>query len=155
LIKTGENLPASVVNQWLLTWGDMHRQAVSGLNGRVRQFIADMALVTFATADDAVQGVLTLHTLAEEHNTRCKDLPPIAFAAAISVGDLILSPTGVVGRLVNQTFRLLNASPRCTVTIDKPVYAQLTTAHERFLPVTRVDDAGITLDLYELINGSG
>ncbi|RPI94468.1 MAG: hypothetical protein EHM39_12260, partial [Chloroflexi bacterium] len=152
LIKTGENLPATVVNQWLLTWGDMHRQAVSGLKGRVRQFIADMALITFASADDAVQGVLTLRALAEQHNARCTDLPPIYFAAAISTGDLILSPTGVVGRLVNQTFRLLKASPRRTVTIDKPVYAQLSTGHDRFDPVTRIDDSGIALELYELLD---
>jgi class 3 adenylate cyclase len=151
LIKTGENLPASIVSQWLLTWGDMHRQAVTDLQGRVRQFIADMALVTFTNADDAMRGVLNLRALAAHHNQTHPDLPPIDFAAAISTGDLILSPTGVVGHVVNQTFRLLNASPRKTITIDTPVYEQLSSGHERFIPVTRTDRDGVSLEVYQLI----
>jgi class 3 adenylate cyclase len=151
LIKTGENLPASVVNQWLLTWGDMHRQAVVGLKGRVRQFIADMALVTFTNADDAVRGVLSLRALAAQHNETHSDLPPIHFAAAISTGDLILSPTGVVGHVVNQAFRLLHASPRRMITIDAPVYEQLSGHRDRFRPAVRTDRDGDSLPAYELI----
>ncbi len=151
LIATGENLPASVVNQWLLTWGDMHRQAVTGLKGRVRQFIADMALVTFTNADDALKGVLTLRALAAQHNQNHPDLPTIEFAAAISTGDLILSPTGVVGRLVNQTFRILNASPRKMITIDAPVFDELFSDQDRFIPVTRIDRDGVSVPAYELV----
>jgi class 3 adenylate cyclase len=150
LIRISENLPASTVSQWLLTWGDMHRQAVVGLKGRVRQFVADMALVTFTNADDAVRAVLTLRALAERHNATQRDLPPLEFAAVIATGDLILSPTGIVGRLVNQTFRLLNASPRQAITLDVPVYERLTEFQERFRPATRTSKETIVLDVYEL-----
>jgi class 3 adenylate cyclase len=151
LISTGESLPAGDVKQWLLTWGDMHREAVVGLKGRVRQFIADMALVTFTNADDALDAVLKLRVLAARHNATRQDLPAIEFAAAISTGDLILSPTGIVGRLVNQTFRLINASPRCTVTIDHPVYDQLSARHDLFAPATRIDKDGTSVPVHELI----
>jgi len=151
LIALGEELSAQEMNRWMLAWGDMHRQAVNGLKGRVRQFIADMALVTFTTADDAVEGVLRLRELARTHNVSRRDLPPINFAAAIATGDLILTPTGVVGRLVNQTFRLLHASPRHRVTLDDAVFESLQTSHDRFHPVTRQAPDGVTLPAYELI----
>jgi class 3 adenylate cyclase len=120
LISTGESLPAGDVKQWLLTWGDMHREAVVGLKGRVRQFIADMALVTFTNADDALDAVLKLRALAARHNATRQDLPAIEFAAAISTGDLILSH-GYRGASANQTFRSWINATRCTVT-DHPVY---------------------------------
>ncbi len=151
LIALGEQLSAPEMNRWMMAWGDLHRQAVTGLKGRVRQFIADMALVTFATPDDAVQGVLTLRELSHAHNETHRDLPPINFAAAITMGDLILSPTGVVGRLVNQTFRLLNASPRHHITIDPAVYERLREGQDRFRPVTRHAPGDVTLPAYELI----
>jgi class 3 adenylate cyclase len=151
LIRTGESLPPGVVNQWLLTWGDMHRQAVVGLKGRVRQFIADMALVTFTNADDALKCVMSLRTLAVQHDQTHPDLPKIEFAAAIATGDLILSPTGVVGRPVNQTFRVLHASPRKTITIDAPVFEQLSGERDRFVPVTRIDRNGVAVPCYELV----
>jgi class 3 adenylate cyclase len=136
LITYGENLPASTMHQWLQIWGDLHREAVRGLQGRVRQFIADMALITFTTADDAVQGLLGLRALAAIHNEKHTELPPIHFKAALSCGDLILSPTGVVGRGVNQTFDLLNATPRGTVWISRPAHDQLDVYRDRFQPVT-------------------
>jgi class 3 adenylate cyclase len=151
LISAGESLSASQMNRWLLTWGDMHRQAVVGIKGRVRQFITDMALVTFATADDAAQGVINLRALAAVHNKNAPDLPPIRFAAAISAGDLILSPTGVVGRVVSQAFRLLHASPRETITIEAGVYEQLQEYQDRFRPVTRDTEHDDNLAAYEMI----
>ncbi len=138
----GKTLSAREMNQWLLTWGDMHRQATVGLDGRVRQFIADMALVTFSSADDAVQGAISLRTLAHLHNSNRRDLPPIHFAAAISVGDLILSPTGVVGQVVTHTFRLLHSSPRGTVTIDETVFDALKDYQTQFRSVMRTDEDG-------------
>ncbi|MBN2303924.1 MAG: hypothetical protein JXQ72_05580 [Anaerolineae bacterium] len=135
LIRYGETLNASEMNQWMLTWGDLHRQAVSGLKGRVRQFIADMALVTFSDADDAIQAVLNLRALATVHNQSRPTLPPIEFKAAICTGDLILTPTGLVGKLVNRTFDLLNAAPRGIVAIGDDVYAQLDVYQEQFAPL--------------------
>jgi class 3 adenylate cyclase len=143
-------LSAREMNQWLLTWGDMHRQATVGIRGRVRQFVADMALVTFSSADDAIQGVIGLRALAEVHNKTRRDLPPIYFAAAISVGDLILSPTGVVGQAVTHTFRLLHASPRGTITVDETVFKTLRDYQNRFRSVTRTDEDG-AITTYELI----
>jgi class 3 adenylate cyclase len=151
LIRTGESLPAGVVNQWLLTWGDMHRQAAVGLKGRVRQFIADMALVTFTNAEDALQCVTSLRALAAQHDQTHPDLPKIEFAAVISTGDLILSPTGVVGRPVNQAFRVLHASPRKTITIDAPVFERLSSDRDRFMQVTRIDRDGVAVPCYELV----
>ncbi len=75
----------------------------------------------------------------------------MSFAAAISTGDLILSPTGVVGRLVNQTFRILNASPRKMITIDAPVFDELSSDQDRFIPVTRIDRDGVSVPAYELV----
>ncbi|MBN1563103.1 MAG: hypothetical protein JXA10_04645 [Anaerolineae bacterium] len=150
----GETLSAREMNQWLLNWGDIHRKATVGLQGRVRQFIADMAIVTFSNADDAIQGVLNVRALAHSHNTTESDSPPIHFAAAITVGDLILSPTGVVGHVVTQTFRLLHASPRHAITIDAPVFNTLTDYRQRFRPVTRTDEDG-AMRAYELLeNGA-
>lgn len=144
LIRYGEKLSANEVHQWMLTWGDLHRRAVSGLKGRVRQFIADMALVTFTDADDAIQMVLNLHALAGVHNQSRPDLPPIYFKAAISNGDLILTPTGLVGRLVNRTFDLINASPRGMVWICGDTYRQLSSYQDRFIPVMLETAAGFS-----------
>jgi class 3 adenylate cyclase len=150
LKRYGATRSAREMNQWLLTWGDLHRQATVGLQGRVRQFVADMALVTFSGADDAVQGVISLRALASLHNESRRDLPPIHFAAAISVGDLILSPTGVVGQVVTQTFRILHASPRGAVTLDEAVYDQLEDYRAQFRPTSRTDEDG-DLSVYEWI----
>ena len=136
LITYGENLSAIEMHQWLLHWGDLHRQAVAGLKGRVRQFVADMALVTFTTADDAIHGILNLQALADGHNRTRSELPPIRFKAALATGDLVLSPTGIVGKVVNHTFDLLNATPRATITIDPAVYNQLEDYQNYFQPIT-------------------
>jgi class 3 adenylate cyclase len=136
LIRFGEQLDPQAVHRWMLTWGNLHRQAVAGLKGQVRQFIADMALVTFSDADDAVQAVLNLRTLAARHNQSTEDLPPLHFKAAISTGDLLLTPTGLVGRLVNQTFDLLNATARGTVIACPETYRKLAAYADRFHTVT-------------------
>lgn len=142
LIAASEGFPAGDVHHWLTIWGDLHRQAVAGLRGRVRQFVADMALTTFSSADDAVQGILSLQALANIHNQSRPDLPPIHFKAALASGDLILSPTGIVGRLVNHTFDLLNATPRGTVSLDSSLYDQLTVYKSRGYPVTLTSPDG-------------
>ncbi|NLX10202.1 MAG: hypothetical protein GXY36_11140 [Chloroflexi bacterium] len=141
LIRHSENLPAGEVHHWLLTWGDLHRQAVAGLKGRVRQFVADMTLITFTDADDAVQALANLQALATVQNQR-GDLPPIQFKAAIGMGDLILSPTGVVGQVVNHTFDLLNVTPRQMVCIDAGTYDHLDAYRPRFEPVTLTSAEG-------------
>ncbi|MBN1679884.1 MAG: hypothetical protein JW966_06300 [Anaerolineae bacterium] len=152
LITHGEALAAADMHRWMLAWGNLHREAVSGLKGRVRQFIADMALVTFSGADDAVQGALNLLALADIYNRDRTDLPPIHFKTAIANGDLILSPTGIVGRLVNRTFDLLNASPRGSVCIDSIVYRQLHAYRSRFRPVQLAPEKDHPLDeVYQLI----
>jgi class 3 adenylate cyclase len=140
------------MHRWLLTWGDLHRKAVSGLKGRVRQFIADMALVTFNDGDDAVHGLLNLRALSALHNKTYPDIPPIRFKAALATGDLVLSPTGIVGRLVNHTFDLLNATPRCTISLDEAVYRQLAAYRDRCRLITVTSPHGDPLDLYELID---
>jgi class 3 adenylate cyclase len=150
LKRFGETCSAREMNQWLLNWGNLHRQATVGVQGHVRQFVADMALVTFSSADDAVQGVISLHASANLHNESRRDLPPIHFAAAILVGDLVLSPTGVVGQVVTQTFRILHASPRGAVTLDEAVYDHLRDYRARFRPASRTDEDG-ELSVYEWI----
>jgi hypothetical protein len=52
---------------------------------------------------------------------------------------------------VNQTFRVLHASPRKTITIDAPVFGQLSGERDRFIPVTRVDRDGVAVPCYELV----
>lgn len=139
LKRHGEALSASEFHDWLMTWGDLHRRAVEGLNGRVRQFVADMALVTFGNADDSVRALLNLCQLTREYNQGNSQLPPLQFKAAIAHGDLILTPTGIVGQLVNRTFDLLAGIPRAHIAIEEAVFEQLAeSAQSRFqpLPVT-------------------
>jgi class 3 adenylate cyclase len=151
LVPASESLTPSEMHRWLLVWGDLHRKAVSGLKGRVRQFIADMALVTFTEADDAVHSVLNLRALAALHNQNTPEKPPIRFKATISTGDLVLSPTGIVGRLVNHTFDQLNATPRATISIDEAVYRQLSVYRGQFQPRTVTARHGDTMELYQMI----
>ncbi len=120
----------------------------------VRQFIADMALVTFNAGDDAVHGLLNLRALAALHSQTYPDIPPIRFKAALATGDLVLSPTGIVGRLVNHTFDLLNATPRCTISLDEPVYRQLDAYRDRCQPIRVTSPDGDPLDLYELVESA-
>jgi class 3 adenylate cyclase len=150
LITYGEHLSAVEMHQWLMHWGDLHRQAVTGLKGRVRQFVADMALVTFTNPDDAIHGILNLQALAEGHNRTRPELPPIRFKAALANGDLVLSPTGVVGKLVNRTFDLLNATPRGAVSLDQTVYEQLQAYKDRFEPITLESSKG-SFEAYQLM----
>jgi class 3 adenylate cyclase len=153
LIRYGENLAPGELRQWLLAWGDLHREAVSGLKGRVRQFVADMALVTFTNADDAVHGILNLQILAAHHNQKHSDLPPIHFKAALAHGDLVLSPTGIVGKLVNHAFDLLNATPRATISIDAGTYQQLEAFTNRFRPISLTTPQGDPLpECYQFID---
>ncbi|HEX3053066.1 MAG TPA: adenylate/guanylate cyclase domain-containing protein [Aggregatilineaceae bacterium] len=151
LIPHSENRAPSDIHQWLMTWGDLHRQAVAGLKGRVRQFIADMALVTFTEGDDAVHGLLNLRALADIYNDKRDELPPLQFKATVCVGDLILTPTGIVGQIVNHTFDLLNATPRGTISIDETVFNTLTVYRERFRPITLTSRHNETLHAYQLI----
>lgn len=130
-IEVGETLSPVTLNEWLSKWANLHREATIGLRGQVRQFVADMALMSFADADDAVQAVLNLQALADMHNREYPDLLDFHFKAAIATGDLILSPTGIVGRLVNNTFDLLNATPREAVSLDVATYDRLRDYQDR------------------------
>lgn len=122
----GESLDPSDLNDWLMKWGNLHREAVQGLKGRVRQFIADMSLLTFSEPDEAYHALLNLHALVKIHNEKSESgLPAYHFKAAAGKGDLILSPTGVVGPLVNHTFEVLNLTPRETCCLDAACYEQL------------------------------
>ncbi|NDJ75360.1 MAG: hypothetical protein GYB65_03795 [Chloroflexi bacterium] len=152
LVPYSEELSASGIHQWLLAWGDLHRQAVAGLNGRVRQFIADMALLTCSSADDAVHTILNLQALAALHNQTRLDLPPLHFKTVLATGDLILSPTGVVGPLVNRTFDLLNITPRSAVVLEPGVYELLHAYQDRFELVTlTAADGSATRNAYQLV----
>lgn len=134
--QVGETLTPPILNEWLMRWSNMHREAIIDLSGHVRHFIADMAFLTFRTADDAVKAMMNLQVLATQQNEKNgKSLPPYQFKAAIATGDLILSPTGVVGRLVNTTFDLLNDTPRGSIRLDSETYRHLQTYNERFLQV--------------------
>lgn len=149
LIPYSEKLSASEMHDWLLIWGDLHRQAVNGLRGRVRQFVADMALVTFTNPDDAVQGVLNLQALSVRHNESQSRLPPLQFKAAFSTGDLVLSPTGLVGRVVNCAFDLLKVTPRTSVCIDEATFQQLRDYQSRFERVSFTTPQG-PIEAYQL-----
>lgn len=120
-----EQLGPLVLNQWLSEWVNLHRNAVKGLNGHIRQFVSDLSLITFTNADDAVQAAINLQTLVEEQNEQRGDMPAYAFKAAIAMGDIILSGNGVVGKLVNDTFDILNATPRETVCLDGETFQRL------------------------------
>lgn len=135
-IEVGETLSPIALNEWLAKWANLHREATIGLRGQVRQFVADMALMSFYNADDAIQAVLNLRALVETHNQQHPDLLDYHFKVAIATGDLILSPTGVVGRLVNSTFDLLNATPREAVCIDQATHDHLHDYLERTQDLT-------------------
>ena len=124
-VEVGESLSPIALNEWLARWANLHRDAILSLQGQVRQFVADMALISFRSADDAVHALLNLKTLADTYNKQNPDEKHYHFKAAISTGDLILSPTGVVGRLVNTTFNLLNHTPRNAIYIDGETYGHL------------------------------
>lgn len=124
-----ERLAPMVLNQWLSDWANLHRKSVRGLKGHIRQFVSDMALITFTNADDAVQAALNLERLASEANEKRGDMPKYFFKAAIATGDIILSSNGIVGKLVNDTFDLLNATPRDSVCIDGATFKQLQAHH--------------------------
>ncbi len=124
-VEVGETLAPLALNDWLARWANLHREATIGLRGQVRQFVADMALLTFSDADDALQAMLNLQMLVDMHNRQHPELLDFHFKVAIATGDLILSPTGVVGRLVNATFDLLNATPRESVCMDAATHERL------------------------------
>jgi class 3 adenylate cyclase len=132
----GENFSPSALNDYLMRWADLHRRAIVGLRGQVRQFVADLALLTFNTPEDAYQAANKLRLLTKTHNLNLNDeMHGYHFKAAIGTGDLILSPTGVVGRLVNTTFDLLNNTPRNGLRIDAESYRNLRTVQDAFEPV--------------------
>ena len=120
-----ERLAPVVLNQWLSEWANLHREAVRGLKGHIRQFVSDMALITFTNADDAVQAAINLQDLAAQTNQAHGDMPEYHFKAAIGTGDIILSSNGIVGKLVNDTFDLLGATPRDSVCMDHITFKQL------------------------------
>ena len=124
--EVGESLSPGDLNDWLMKWGNLHREAVQGLKGRVRQFVADMALMTFTEPDEAYHALLNLQALVKIHNEKSTTgLPPYVFKAGIAQGDLILSPTGVVGPLVNRCFEVLNETPRERVCTSLEVFTNL------------------------------
>ncbi len=141
-IEVGETLAPVPLNDWLSRWANLHRQAIVELRGHVRQFVADRALISFSDADDAVQAMLNLRTLAIEHNQQQPELLHYAFKAAIVTGDLILSPTGVVGRLVNTAFELLNATPRDQVYVDSDTFVRLQQYATRLEPIKLTVERG-------------
>jgi class 3 adenylate cyclase len=125
-IEVGEELSAIEFNDWVATWSNLHRDAVMGLkSGHIRQFVADRALISFANADDAVQSIINLHHLVTLKNRTQSEFLQYQFKAALASGDLILSPTGIAGRVVNRTFSLLNATPRQSITMDIEVFERL------------------------------
>jgi class 3 adenylate cyclase len=125
-IEVGETLSPTQLNNWLMKWGNLHREAVQGIKGRVRQFVADMALLTFISPDEAVHALLNLQALVKIHNEKSQSgLPPYHFKAALVRGNLILSPTGVVGPLVNRTFEILNLTPRLHACMDEATFKGL------------------------------
>lgn len=147
-IEIGESLSPTELNDWLLKWGNLHREAVQGLKGRVRQFIADMALLTFTSTDEALHCALNLIALADVHNRSNTHLPPYTFKAAIAQGDLILSPTGIVGPLVNRTFQVLNHTPRTCVALHPEAHDLLSEVYRERCDV--VADLGIYLLRHEV-----
>lgn len=132
-IRTSESLAPIQLNDWLMKWGNLHREAVSNLKGRVRQFVADMALLTFETPDEAYHALQNLRALVKLHNERSESsLPPYAFKAGLCYGDLILSPTGVVGPLVNRTFEVLNYTPRKSFCMTELAYEHISAYKDQF-----------------------
>jgi class 3 adenylate cyclase len=113
-----EHLAPLVLNNYLSKWVNLHRQAIKGLHGHIRQVISDMVLMTFNNADDALRAALNLKKLCEEQNEFRGEMPRYLFKSAIATGDIILTGSGIVGKLVNDTFELLNASPRETICVD-------------------------------------
>lgn len=149
-IRAGETMPPLELNDWLLTWANLHREAIRGLRGQIRQFVADMALITFTDADDAIQALLNLHSLITIHNRQHPQLPDYHFKAALASGDIILSPTGVVGRLVNQTFDLLNMTPRQSISIDMATQKRLQAYSERVAVTQLTARDGNPVNCYRL-----
>jgi class 3 adenylate cyclase len=134
-IEYGERLEPGQLNDWLLKWNNLHREAVANLKGRVRHFIADKSLMTFSNPDEAYQGWLNLCALVNIHNEKTlSGLPPYTFRGAMAHGDLILSPTGIVGPLVNRTFDVLNATPREGFCLNESAYNTLENYQSAFEP---------------------
>ena len=133
-VTIGESLSPAELNDWLLKWGNLHREAVHGLKGRVRQFIADMSLLTFSSPDEAYHALLNLEALVKIHNEKSESgLPNYNFKACVCTGDLILSPTGVVGPLVNMAFEVLDCTPRDKISLDEASYSHLENYTEQFV----------------------
>jgi len=130
-VGIGESLPPDELNNWLMKWSNLHREAVQGIKGRVRQFIADMSLLTFTSPDEAYHALLNLKALVKIHNQQ-DDMPNYSFKAAIQQGDLILSPTGVVGPLVNQCFDLLHKTPRGQISVGANAFKHITDYRQQF-----------------------
>jgi class 3 adenylate cyclase len=120
-----EQLSPVALNQWLSRWVNLHRQAVRGLRGHIRQFVADRVLVTFLTADEALEAAMKLQELIVAHNADRDDKPIYGFKAAIATGDIVLTANGIGGKLVNDTFDLLSATPRETVCLDTQTFEHL------------------------------
>lgn len=149
-IQAGETMPPLELNDWLLTWANLHREAIRGLRGQVRQFVADMALITFTDPDDAIQALLNLYSLITIHNRQHPEQPNYHFKAALATGDIILSPTGVVGRLVNKTFDLMNMTPRENISVDAATQQRLQAYAERLTPITLTGREGEQVQCYRL-----
>lgn len=124
-VDVGETTPPLAFNEWISRWANLHREACAGLRGQIRQFVADRALMTFVNADDAIQALLNLKSLAQKYNEHHPDGHPYQFQAVMTTGDLLLSPTGVAGKLVNTTFDFLNAAPRQSICLDPSTYERI------------------------------
>ncbi|NDJ84347.1 MAG: hypothetical protein GYB66_00535 [Chloroflexi bacterium] len=149
-VHAGETLAPVALNDWLARWMNLHREAIMGLSGQVRQFVADMALLSFAKPDDAIQAALNLHSLTSIYNRETTASLQYHFKVAIATGDLILSPTGVVGRLVNRTFDLLNATPRESVVVDAEAYALVKDYADTLEPISLASSHGEDFQGYKL-----
>lgn len=134
-VEIGESLPPLTFNEWISRWANLHREACAGLRGQIRQLVADRALMSFANADDAIQALLNLQTLAEKYNQHHPTPHHYRFKAVVATGDLLLSPTGVAGKLVNTTFNLLNAAPRQSICLDQATYERIQDYQERLSPI--------------------
>lgn len=134
-VQVGENLTPSQLNDWLLKWNNLHREAVGNLKGRVRHFVSDMSLLTFVDPNEAYHAWANLQTLVAIHNEKTlSGLPPYSFKGAMAHGDLILSPTGIVGPLVNRTFKLLNSTPRERFCLSETAYEHCQDYQSHFEP---------------------
>ena len=140
-VQIGETLSPGDLNDWLMKWGNLHREAVQGIKGRVRQFVADMALMTFIDPDEAMHALLNLKALVRIHNEKSEShLPAYNFKASMAYGNLILSPTGIVGALVNHSFDILNHTPRGRVCIDAATYQHVRRYKDHFEPFEAADE---------------